>query len=77
MGFDEFFRLHEHAAGAAGGVVDAAIVGGEHLDEAAHDAGWGVELAAVPALAGSGEADCVNEVDDFAEAELGFEANVA
>ena len=36
-----------HAAGAAGGVVDAAFVGGEHLDEAAHDAGRGVELAAV------------------------------
>ena len=25
-GFDEFFRLHEHADGAAGGVVDAAVV---------------------------------------------------
>jgi hypothetical protein len=55
VGFDEFFRLHEHAAGAAGGVVDAALVGGEHLDEAAHDAGRGVELAAVLAL-GAGEA---------------------
>jgi len=44
-----------HAAGAAGGVVDAAFVGGEHLDEAAHDAGRGVELAAVLAL-GAGEA---------------------
>ena len=55
VGFDEFFRLHEHAAGAAGGVVDAAFVGGEHLDEAAHDAGRGVELAAVLAL-GAGEA---------------------
>jgi len=32
------------AAGAAGGVVDAAFVGGEHLDEEAHDAGPGVEV---------------------------------
>jgi len=31
VGLHEFFRLHEHAAGAAGGVVDAAFVGGEHL----------------------------------------------
>ena len=54
VGFDEFFRLHEHAAGAAGGVVDAAFVGGEHLDEAADDAGRRVELAAVLAL-GAGE----------------------
>ncbi len=33
VGFDEFLRLHEHAAGAAGRVVDAAFVGREHLDE--------------------------------------------
>jgi len=39
VGFDECFRLHEHAAGAAARVVDAAFVGGEHFDEAAHDAG--------------------------------------
>ena len=96
VGFDEFFRLHEHAAGAAGGVVDAAFVGGEHLDEAAHDAGRGVELAAVLALgageageeilvdaaeqidgavgllalAGGGECDGGDEVDEFAEALL-------
>ncbi len=43
------------AAGAAAGVVDAAFVGREHLDKAAHDAGRGVELAAVLAL-GAGEA---------------------
>ena len=55
VAFDELFRLHEHAAGAAGGVVDAALVGGKHLDEAAHDAGRRVELAAVLAL-GAGEA---------------------
>ena len=54
VGFDEFFRLDKHAAGAAAGVVDAAFVGREHLDETAHDAGRGVELAAVLAL-GAGE----------------------
>ena len=54
VGFDEFFRLHEHAAGAAAGIVDAAFVGSEHLDEEAHDALRGVELAAVLAL-GAGE----------------------
>ena len=55
VGFDELFRLHEHAAGAAAGIVDAAFVGREHLDEAAHDAVRRVELAAVLAL-GAGEA---------------------
>ncbi len=50
----EFLRLHEHAAGAAAGVVDAAFVGREHLDEQADDAARGVELAAVLAL-GAGE----------------------
>ena len=54
VGFDEFFRLHEHAAGAAAGIVDAAFVGREHLDEEPHDAVRGVELAAVLAL-GAGE----------------------
>jgi hypothetical protein len=54
VGFDELLGLHEHAAGAAAGVVDAALVGGEHFDQQAHDAGRGVELAAVLAL-GAGE----------------------
>ena len=54
MGFDELFRLHEHASGTAAGVVDAAFVGGEHFDEEADDAGGGVELAAVLHL-GAGE----------------------
>ena len=68
VGLDELFGLHEHAAGAAGGVVDAAFVGGEHLDQAAHDAGGRVELAAVLAF-GAGEAgqevfvDPAQEVD--------------
>ena len=50
VGFHEFLTLDEHAAGAAGGVVDAALVRGDHLDEEADDAGGGVELAAVLAL---------------------------
>src|SRR6266566_2251458 len=44
--FDEFFRLHEHAAGAAAGIVNAAFVWSEHLDEKAHDPLRRVELAA-------------------------------
>jgi hypothetical protein len=28
---DEFLRLHEHAAGPAAGIVDAAFVGRKHL----------------------------------------------
>ena len=46
VGFDEFLRLHEHAAGTAAGIVNAAFVGCEHLDEKSHDALRGVELAA-------------------------------
>ena len=38
VGFDEFLRLHEHAAGAAAGIVNAALVGAKHLDQQAHDA---------------------------------------
>ena len=54
VGFDELFRLDEHAAGAAAGVVDAAFVGGEHLYEEADDAVGRIELAAVLAF-GAGE----------------------
>src|SRR5437870_13577497 len=50
MGFDEFFRLHEHAARTAAGIVNPAFVGSEHLDEESHDALRGVELAAFLAL---------------------------
>ena len=49
-----FSRLHEHAAGAAAGVVDAALVRREHLDQHADDAAGRVELAALLAL-GAGE----------------------
>src|SRR5947207_15908787 len=50
MGFDEFLRLHEHAAGTAAGIVDAAFVGSEHLDQEANDALRSVELSAFLAL---------------------------
>src|SRR5437660_12183341 len=33
VGFYEFFRLHEHAARTATGIVNAALVGSEHFDE--------------------------------------------
>src|SRR5215472_11416397 len=48
--FDEFFRLHEHAAGTAAGVVNAPLGWGEHLDEKAHDALGSIELPAFLAL---------------------------
>ena len=47
---DELHRLHEHARGAATGVVDAAAVGLEHLDQQLHHAARRVELAALLAL---------------------------
>ena len=50
VGFHEFLTLDEHASGAAGGVVDASLVRGDHLDEEADDTGGGVELTAVLAL---------------------------
>ena len=43
---DELLGLHEHAARAAAGVIDAPVVGFEHLDEQADDAARGEELAA-------------------------------
>src|SRR6266536_2127154 len=54
VGFDEFFRLHEHAAGTAAGIVNAASIGSEHFDEKTHDALRSVELAAFLAF-GAGE----------------------
>jgi len=50
VGFDEFFRLHEHATGTAARIVNAAFVGSEHLDEKTHDALRRVELATLLAL---------------------------
>src|SRR5947207_4658378 len=43
VGFDEFFRLHEHATGTTAGIVNAAFVGSEYLDEKADDALRSVE----------------------------------
>ena len=43
---DELLGLHEHAARAAAGVVDATFVGFEHLDQQADDRARRVELAA-------------------------------
>ena len=51
---DELDRLDEHAGGAAAGVVDAAPVGLQHLDQELDDAARGVELASLLAL-GAGE----------------------
>ena len=52
--FHEALRLHEHAGRAAAGVIHAALVGFEHLDQQAHDAARREELAAELAF-GSGE----------------------
>jgi hypothetical protein len=54
VGLHEAFGLHEHAGRAAAGVVDAALVGFEHLDQQPHDAARREELAAELAL-GLGE----------------------
>ena len=51
---DELHRLHEHARGAAAGVVHPAPVGLEHLDQQLDHAARRVELAALLAL-GAGE----------------------
>jgi len=50
----ELFRLHEHAARAAAGVIDASAVGFEHLHQHAHHRAGRVELAAALAF-GAGE----------------------
>ncbi len=86
VAFHEFFRLHEYASGAAGGVIDSALVGREHLNDQPHDAGWGVELPVVLTLRAGGrgeevfidaiydvlvaEADGTAEIDKFAEGVL-------
>ena len=54
VGLGEALRLYEHAAGAAAGVVDAAAIRLQHLDQHADDAARRVELAAELAL-GRGE----------------------
>src|SRR5690606_4670569 len=42
----EFLALHEHAAAAAAGVVDAALIGLEHLNQYPHYRLRGVKLTA-------------------------------
>ena len=51
---DELDRLHEHAGGAAAGIVDPAPVRLQHLDQELDDTARRVELAALLAL-GAGE----------------------
>ena len=70
---EEAFALDEHAAGAAGGVVDGAAGGGEHGDEQADDGPRGVELAAVFSLGGgeAGEEIFVDAAEDVAAALFG------
>ena len=46
VAFDELGGLDEHAARAAGGVVDAAVEGFDDLDDQLDDGGGGEELAA-------------------------------
>jgi WS/DGAT/MGAT family acyltransferase len=50
VAFHKLLALHEHAARAAAGVVDAALVGLQHLHQAAHHTARRVELSAVLAL---------------------------
>ena len=52
VAFDKLDRLHEHAAGAAAGVVDLAFVGLDHFGDEIDDALGGVELAPELALGG-------------------------
>ena len=51
---DELLALDEHPAGAAAGIVDAALVGREHLHQHADNVRRRIELAALLAL-GAGE----------------------
>ena len=52
VAFDKLDRLHEHATGAAAGVVDLAFVGLDHFGDEIDDALGGVELAPELALGG-------------------------
>src|SRR5690606_17147992 len=63
---EEALALHEHAARAAGGVVDGAAGRGEQGDEQADDARRGVKLAAVATLGGgeAGEEVLVDAAED-------------
>ena len=52
VAFDKLERLHEHAARAAAGVVNLALVGLDHFGDQIDDALGGVELAPQLALGG-------------------------
>ena len=54
MGTDEGDRLHEHAGGAATGVIDPALIWLQHFDQQRDHTARGVELAALLAF-GAGE----------------------
>ncbi|MCY1296253.1 hypothetical protein D9M70_456280 [compost metagenome] len=70
VGFDKFFRLHEHATAAAAGVVNLAVVRVEHRHQGFDDAGRGVEL---PALFAFGAGELAEEVFvDLAEQVAGL-----
>ena len=55
MVFDELLGLNEHAARAAAGVIDAALIGFEHFDKRADNGAGREELAAALAF-GAGKA---------------------
>ena len=52
--FDELFALDEHPGRTAAGIIDAALVRGEHFNQHTDHAVRGIELAAV-LLFGAGE----------------------
>ncbi len=73
VGLDELLALDEEAAGAACGIVDAALVGLEHLDDEGDDGFRGEVLAAFFAL-GHGEFAeeiLVNVAEDVLRVEIG------
>ena len=78
MALDELGGLHEHAAGAAAGVVDAPLERLQDLHERFHDAGGREELAALLALllGEHGEAVFVGAAEDVARVAVLLHADV-
>ena len=78
MALDELGGLHEHAAGAAAGVVDAPLVGLQDLHERLHHAGGREEFAAFLALllGEHGEAVFVGAAEDVAGVAVLLHADV-
>ena len=53
MGLQEFRALDEHAAAAAAGVIDAAVLKGlQDFNQRPHDAARGIEFAALHSFVG-------------------------